>query len=206
MAQEAQVVKIIASDGVKLSGEYFSPDKPGPGILLLSMCDPTTDKSEWENVARKLQSNGFHVLTFDYRSFGESEGQRPKMMGSMEEAMIFWRENWLKDVESAYSYLLSQKNVDSKAIGIGGASCGVFMGLDLTFHHPNVKTFVSLGGPIDESQKMQLREKQNLPILIISANEGPALEWSDNISRMLIPELPSISSLLMVPRFLNMCQ
>jgi len=145
------------------------------------MCDPTTDKSEWKTVAGKLQSNGFHVLIFDYRSFGESEGERPKMMGSIEDAMIFWRESWLKDVESAYEFLLSQKNVNSKVIGVGGASCGVFMGLELTLNHPNVKTFVSLGGPIDQLQQMKLRKKKNLPILIISANEGPALEWSDDI-------------------------
>ena len=55
------------------------------------------------------------------------------------------------------------------------------MGLEFTLDHPNVKTFVSLGGPIDQLQQMKLREKKNLPILIISANEGPALEWSDEI-------------------------
>jgi len=64
-------------------------------------------------------------------------------------------------------------------VAIGGASCGVFMGLELALDHPETDAFVSLGGPLDEHQKKRLSENTDLPILIASANEGPALEWSD---------------------------
>lgn len=180
-AKDIKDINIEVSGGVNLSGQYFSPGKPGPGILLLSMCDPSTDKSEWKNLAPKLQERGFHVLIFDYRGFGESEGQMPDMLNTMGNAMAYWRNNWMTDVQSAYNVLLTQKGVDANLIGIGGASCGVFMGLEFTLAHPNVKTFVALGGPVDEIQTKLLNKKKNLPILIISGDEGPALEWSDEI-------------------------
>ena len=67
-------------------------------------------------------------------------------MGSMEEAMAFWRAEWMQDVETAYQVLLDHPGVDASRTGIGGASCGVFMGLELALAHPEVKAFVSMGG------------------------------------------------------------
>jgi len=172
---------LITHDDINLDAEYFSHGKPDPGILLLSMCDPATDKSEWQNVALLLQKEGFHVLIFDYRGFGESEGSKPDMMGTMDEAMKFWRTNWIKDVEKAYDFLIKQKGVNKELMGIGGVSCGVFMGLEFALNLDNIKTFVSLGGPIDNIQQEKLKSKVDFPILIISANEGPSLQWSDEV-------------------------
>lgn len=174
-------VKIKSANGMLLDANYFSPGKPGPGILLLSMCDPTTDKSEWQIVASDLQKNGFHVITFDYQGFGNSEGTRPEMKGSLEEVMNSWRTGWMDDVKSVYDFLVNQKNVNQDLIGVGGASCGVFMGLEFALSHSNVKTLVSLGGPTDSTQLKKLNEKYNLPILIISANERSTLKWSDDL-------------------------
>lgn len=180
-AQAIQNLSVATPDGINLAATYFALQKPGPGVLLLSMCDPAADQSEWRKVAIKLQEAGIHVLTLDYRGFGTSEGQRPRMLGSVEEAMVFWRENWREDVVAAYNTLLAQTGVDAETMAIGGASCGVFMGLDLAFTRPHIKAFVSLGGPSDAMQYEQLQAESDLPLLIISGNEGPALEWSDDL-------------------------
>jgi hypothetical protein len=77
--------------------------------------------------------------------------------------------------------------VESSAMGIAGASCGVFMGLEFALANPNIKSLVFLGGPTDQSQRDQLADKTALPVLLISGNErGPnetrgTLEWSDEV-------------------------
>ena len=67
-------VDLVAPDGAKLRATFFSADKPGPGVLLLHMCN-TTRKS-WEAVGKGLSERGVNVLTIDNRGFGESGGPR----------------------------------------------------------------------------------------------------------------------------------
>ena len=85
--QPGQQLSILLNSGVKLDARYYSPGKMGPAILLLSMCDPSTTQAEWEIVATDLQERGFHVLTFDYQSFGSSEGNRPR-------GWVRWKRRW----------------------------------------------------------------------------------------------------------------
>ena len=67
-------VDITAPDGIKLRATFFAAGKPGPGVLLLHMCN-TTRKS-WEPVAKQLSERGINALTIDNRGFGESGGPR----------------------------------------------------------------------------------------------------------------------------------
>src|SRR6516165_6255212 len=83
---------IKAADGIDLKVTYFSPGRPGPGILLLHQCN--MDRHAWDGLAKDLADAGFHVVTLDYRGFGESGGDRAQ------------REKWPGDVDAAYAYLL----------------------------------------------------------------------------------------------------
>src|SRR5579864_1443512 len=65
-------VDIKAPDGTSLKGSYFSPGRPGPAILLLHQCN--MDRHAWDGLAKDLVDAGFHVLTFDFRGYGESGG------------------------------------------------------------------------------------------------------------------------------------
>src|SRR5690242_3965299 len=65
---------ITAPDGTKLAATYYAGDEPGPGILLLHQCNK--DRSSWNALAERLSRGGFHVLTMDYRGYGESGGKR----------------------------------------------------------------------------------------------------------------------------------
>ena len=183
----ATSISLEAHDGVTLAATYYAAKQPGPGLLFLNMCDFSRDQKEWENVATELTSHGYHVLTFDYRGSGGSGGKLPTNLRSVAEAMPYWREHWMSDVQSAYDMLVSQEGVESSAMGIAGASCGVFMGLEFALANPNIKSLVSLGGPTDQSQRDQLADKAALPVLLISGNErGPnetrgTLEWSDEV-------------------------
>jgi predicted alpha/beta hydrolase len=180
-ASEGESVPIHLGDGVTLSGTYYGATSPGPGLLFLNMCDPERDQTEWTSVAMDLSAAGYHVLTFDYRGFGASGGEMPQNLDTIEKAMPYWRENWMGDVQAAYEVLASQDGVQTASMGIAGASCGVFMGLEFTLAHENIRSFASLGGPTMLDQRNLLRKNTDLPVLIIAGNEGPIHEWSDQL-------------------------
>jgi dienelactone hydrolase len=183
----ATSLSLEVNGGVTLAATYYAAKQPGPGLLFLNMCDFSRDQKEWENVATELTSHGYHILTFDYRGSGGSGGKLPTNLRSVAEAMPYWRENWMPDVQAAYDMLVAQEGVEASAMGIAGASCGVFMGLEFALAKPNIKSLVFLGGPTDQSQRDQLAEMAGLPVLLISGDErGPnetrgTLEWSDEV-------------------------
>jgi pimeloyl-ACP methyl ester carboxylesterase len=187
LANAATPLPLKVAGDVILDARYYAADKPGPGLLFLNMCDPSDDQTAWENVAMALNKHGFHVLTFDYRGFAKSGGEMPTGLNSVAEAMPYWRENWVPDVEAAYHLLQEQEGVTVTEIGIAGASCGVFLGLEFTQAHPNVTTLVLLGGPTDASQRDKIPAMSEVPILLISGNERGAneakgtLEWSEEV-------------------------
>ena len=76
-AMAAKSLPLELHDGVTLEATYFAADRPGPGLLFLNMCDPSRDQREWQFVATALADKGYHILTFDYRGFGQSGGEMP---------------------------------------------------------------------------------------------------------------------------------
>jgi dipeptidyl aminopeptidase/acylaminoacyl peptidase len=98
---------IVASDGAKLRATYYSPGKPGPGILLLHQCN--MNRKSWSALAEALAQRGVHVLTFDYRGYGETPGGGP--------------EGYLaSDIDLAFETLKSKSGVNGKLLAAGGAS------------------------------------------------------------------------------------
>ena len=91
----------------------------------------------------------------------------------------------MSDVQVAYDTLVAKKGVETSSMGIAGASCGVFLGLEFAISNPNINSLVLLGGPTDSTQRKQLQDMTELPILLISGDErGPSevrgtLEWLD---------------------------
>jgi len=73
-ASQKKDIDIQATDGISLKGTYYSPGTPGPAILLLHQCN--TDRHAWDGLASDLAEAGFHVLTIDYRGYGESGGEK----------------------------------------------------------------------------------------------------------------------------------
>ncbi len=138
-------VDIAAPDGTKLRATFFSAGKPGPGVLLLHMCN--TARKSWEPVALGLSAAGINALTIDNRGFGESGG--PRFEGASAEVDKQIGEKWPGDFDAAYQFLLAQAGVDKNRIGAGGGSCGVDNAIKLAERHPEIKTLVLLAGGTD---------------------------------------------------------
>ena len=141
---------IKAADGIDLKVTYFSPGRPGPGILLLHQCN--MDRHAWDGLAKDLADAGFHVVTLDYRGFGESGGDRAQ------------REKWPGDVDAAYAYLLAQKDVDKTRVAAGGASCGVTLSSDLANRHHEVRALMLLSGLASDAAKAYLTATPAIPV------------------------------------------
>jgi len=158
-------VDIKAPDGVTLKGTYFSPGRPGPAMLLLHQCN--MDRHAWDGLAMDLAGAGVHVLTLDFRGFGESGGDR----FDIAQARTVMAEKWPGDVDAAYSYLLSQSGVDRARVAAGGASCGVTQSSDLATRHPEVKTLLLLSGMASESARSHVMKMSDMAIFGAAAKE-----------------------------------
>jgi dienelactone hydrolase len=175
-------VPLKAADGTKLAATYYAGERPGPGILLLHQCN--RDRTMWNDVAPALTAKGFHVLTLDYRGYGESGGKPYQQWTADDQREIGGK--WPGDVDTAFAYLRSQPGVRGGAFGAGGASCGVNQSIQLARRHPEVKSLVLLSGFTDREGRDFLRKAPGLPLLMAAADDDDrAVEqmcWIDAVS------------------------
>jgi dienelactone hydrolase len=158
-------VDIKAPDGTNLKGTYFSPGRRGPAILLLHQCN--MDRHAWDGLAQDLASGGFHVLTLDYRGYGES-GQH---FANQDDRRKTVQEKWPSDVDAAYTYLLEQNGVDKTRIAAGGASCGVTQSSNLATRHHEIKALMLLSGTASDEAKAYIADNPAIPVFG-AASEG----------------------------------
>lgn len=178
-------VDITAPDGTKLRATFFSAGKPGPGVLLLHMCN-TTRKS-WEPVAKGLSDAGINALTIDNRGFGESGG--PRFEGGTPEVRQQLLQKWPEDFEAAYQFLTAQSGVDKERLAFGGGSCGVTNAVALAERQPEVKALVLLAGTADVKGINFIAEHPERPIFTAAAADdeynGDAvqvMQWTADLS------------------------
>jgi dienelactone hydrolase len=164
-AQTPKDLDLTASDGIKLRATFFAATKPGPGVLLLHMCN-TTRKS-WEPVAKELSQSGINTLTVDNRGFGESGG--PRYDNAAPEVQQQLQQKWPADFDAAYQYLVSQPGVDKTRIALGGGSCGVNNAIQLAERHPDVKALVLLAGSTDPDGVKFLLNHPAIPLFTAAA-------------------------------------
>ena len=164
----AQVQKrdldIRAGDDANLKATYYDPGKPGPAILLLHQCN--RDRKSWTSLATTLASKGIHVLTLDYRGYGESDGA-----GAPRSERRAQRAKWESDIETAYRTMLSQPGVTKDNVGAGGASCGVSNSIRLARKHSEIKTLVLLSGGTNDAGFTYLRTNSALSVFGAASEE-----------------------------------
>ena len=131
----------IMSDGTKMAGDVYLPKnrKLGDKLPAIIMCAGTggTKKGLPRRWAPILAREGFAVLGFDYRGWGESDpmlmliGQPPKPDENGEAMakvkLVRWQMNLNDqtfDVRCAISFMQAQPEVDPNRIGLFGSSYG----------------------------------------------------------------------------------
>ena len=106
------------SEGSRLEGDIFLPDdlrsgEQRPGIVL---CNGFTGLRELvlPDYAKVFAAAGYVALSFDYRGFGGSEGEKWRLL-PLEQ---------VDDIRNAITFLQAQAEVDAERIGIWGTSFG----------------------------------------------------------------------------------
>ena len=101
-----------------------------------------SDRSSYNSISGKFLSKGINVLAIDMRGFGEStkkstgEGVEPNRLAGA-------------DIEAAVHFLEKQKSVDTKRIGILGASYGASNAIIYASKNPEIRAVVLLSPGIN---------------------------------------------------------
>ena len=104
------------SEGARISGILRSPDSDGdrgrsPAIVQGPGWLGLKDAKLYLPYHEALTAAGYHVLIFDYRGFGDSEGDRGMLLP----------QNQLDDLVNAVSYLTTRDDVDAANVGVFGS-------------------------------------------------------------------------------------
>ena len=107
---------LFYAEGVQLRGYLTAPDGAG-GLPAIVLCHGflCTMAMDFPDYARRLAGEGFAVLRFDYRSFGESDGCPRGELLPLRQS---------DDVRAAVSFLGAQPEVDPQRIALWGTSFG----------------------------------------------------------------------------------
>jgi dienelactone hydrolase len=177
-------VTLKTPDGVTLKGTYMSPGGSGPAILLLHQCN--MDRHAWDGFAGDLANAGFHVLTFDFRGYGDSGGKLTDADARRKQQ----QEKWPGDVDAAYAYLLSQSGVDKSRVAVGGASCGVGQASALASRRHEIKALMLLSGNASDAAKDYIAKTTSLPVFGAASEDdkGPAQGIKDALGASRNPQ------------------
>jgi len=148
-AEEPRPLDFKATDDVPLHGYLFG--KGTTGVILAHMYP--ADQKSWFPLARKLAGDGYLAMTFDFRGYGESGGE--KVIAEID-----------RDLEGAYRTL--QATV--KKVFLVGASMGGTAAILSAARHPTAGV-VTLSAPVafrglDAAEAVR---KLTVPCLFIAA-------------------------------------
>lgn len=166
---ESREVEVRGAGGFPLAGTFFSAKSEGPAILLLHQCNG--DRSGYDDLGAQLSKAGYHVLSIDFRGFGESKGK-----GRNVDFRTQRNEIWplfSSDVDAAFEFVTKQKGVDGSRIGVLGASCGGTQAAELSLRRPEVKAIVLLSSSLpwmSEEQIIAFEATSAVPVLCIASD------------------------------------
>ena len=134
----------FASDGLGLAGHLYRPPRVNtaqrtPAVV---MCGPASSVKEQTlpHYAERLADAGYTVLTFDPRTFGESEG---------EPRCFYDPSQIISDYTNAVSYLLTRDDIAGDRISLVGVCMGGGYAVSTAARDKRVRAVVSIAGGFD---------------------------------------------------------
>ncbi|MBX6754380.1 MAG: alpha/beta fold hydrolase [Thermorudis peleae] len=127
----------VYSDGLRLSGELFWPQRPlaepVPAVVLCTGIQGVKSLGMLL-LGQALAEAGIAALAFDYRGFGASEGPRGWLDPHLQ----------VRDIRAAIAWLAGDARVDSRWLGLVGMSFGGGHALVAAADDPLVRVVVAL--------------------------------------------------------------
>ncbi|ODN43408.1 UilS family quorum-quenching N-acyl-homoserine lactonase [Piscirickettsia litoralis] len=104
------------SEGSKIAAELYLPEQGIQNAPTILLCHGFAGVKELllPAFAEYFAKAGFVAMTFDYRGFGESEGEAGRLVPRLQ----------IEDIKNAISFLTQRSEVDAEKIGLWGTSFG----------------------------------------------------------------------------------
>lgn len=104
------------SEGSKIAAHLYLPSPISVPLPAIILCHGFAGVKELllPSFARYFSERGYAALCFDYRGFGESEGERGRLVPEYQ----------IRDIQNAITYLQSREDIDGDKIGLWGSSFG----------------------------------------------------------------------------------
>lgn len=139
------------SEGQNIVGDLylpadFDPNKQYPAIVVSGSW--TTVKEQMAGLyANKLAQQGFIALAFDFRNFGESDGDMPFYENPKQK---------VKDIQSAVTYLQSLDEVTNAEIGALGICAGSMYTLMAASQDDRIKSVVTAASWLHDAEAVKM--------------------------------------------------
>ena len=142
----------IWSEGIRLAGDLYAPrdlaaDETRPTIVMSHGWGGT--KALLANVASRLAAEGYLVLAFDYRGWGESDGKlvvQVDMPDRDADGIVTVRAREIRnvvdpidqtvDIQRAFDFIEGEPNVDTTRLGYWGSSYSGAHAIWVAAHEP----------------------------------------------------------------------
>ena len=123
-------------EGTEVSAWLYLPAKTDAAVpcVIISTGFGGTKEGLLEKYAIRYRNAGLAVLTYDYRSFGDSGGE-PRQVYSMLEQ--------LKDLRGAIAYVRSRKEINGDSVALWGTSAGGGYGFIIAAEDRKIAAVVS---------------------------------------------------------------
>jgi len=131
-------------DGLRLSGWFYKTDKASiaPCIVMSHGFGGTKDMG-LAPYALKFVDNGYNVLTYDYRFFGQSEGEPRQLYGGLYQ---------MADLHGAIKYAKQRDDVDENKIVLWGTSAGASYGVVAAGEDNSIAGVIAQCGAFDHNE------------------------------------------------------
>lgn len=139
------------SEGLNIVGNLYYPANYKKGIThptIIVVGSWTTVKEQMAGLyAEKFANEGFITLAFDFRNYGESEGE-PR----------FWENPTMKvqDIKNAVSYLQTLPEVDNNKIGTFAVCAGSMYSLMTASEDTRIKAVVTAASWLQDSEAVKI--------------------------------------------------
>lgn len=157
-------VRFPARDGVMLHGWMFRAEGEPVGTVLHLHGNAGNITGHFPHVAW-LPARGWNVLTFDYRGYGESDGQ-------------VTREGTIHDAHGALDFLLGREDVNPERLVAFGQSLGGAVGIVLAAEREEIRGLASHGA-FDHYRRIAAWHIRRSPLLFALAWWVPPILMSD---------------------------
>lgn len=172
----------FASESLRLGGDLYLPDglEPGTRRPIVIGCSGYQGLKDMQpaRFARALVPAGYACLSFDYRSFGVSEGQRGRLIPQEQ----------VGDVRSAIDFLETVGEVASDQIVLVGWALGGGIAIAAAAADPRVRAVVAVNAIGDGARATRaLHDEQSWRLLLDDVRRDAEVRAVNGRSRAIDP-------------------